>query len=73
VELDKLKMEGNLINEYIAQFKSLLKKAEILRSEVGVIIKFCDGLHKGLTAAIYNKENWPETLDKWQEATRCQV
>jgi hypothetical protein len=69
VELDKLKMEGNLINEYIARFESLLKKAEILRNEIGVIIKFHDRLRKGLTATIYNKENWPNTLDKWQEAT----
>ena len=62
-------MEGNLINKYIAQFESLLKKAEIPQNKVGVIIKFCNRLHKGLTAAIYNKENWPNTLDEWQEAT----
>jgi hypothetical protein len=68
VELDKLEMEGNLIDKYIARFESLLKKAEILRNEVGVIIKFHDRLCKGLTASIYNKENWPDTLDKWQEA-----
>ena len=64
VELDKLKMEGNLIDEYIAWFESLLKKAEIPQNEVGVIIKFRDGLCKGLTASIYNKENWPDSLDE---------
>jgi hypothetical protein len=63
-------MEGNLINEYIARFESLLKKAEIPRNEVGVIIKFRDGLRKGLTASIYNKENWPDSLDEWQEAAQ---
>jgi hypothetical protein len=29
MELDKLEMEGNLINEYIAKFENLLCKAEI--------------------------------------------
>ena len=60
-------------DEYIARFESLLKKAEIPKNKVGVIIKFCDKLCKGLTTAIYNKENWPDILDEWQEATQRQV
>jgi hypothetical protein len=40
---------------------------------VGVIIKFHNRLRKGLTATIYNNENWPDTLDEWQEAMQQQV
>jgi hypothetical protein len=35
IDLDKLEMEGNLINKYIAKFKNLLQRAEIPRIKVG--------------------------------------
>jgi hypothetical protein len=44
IELDKLKMEGDLINEYIAKYKTLLKKADIPRDEVRALQKFKKGL-----------------------------
>ena len=39
-ELDKLEMEGNLIDKYIAKFENLLKKGEIPRSDVRAMTKF---------------------------------
>jgi hypothetical protein len=44
MDLDKLKMEGTLIDEYIAIFENLLCKAEIPQTEVGSLQKFKDRL-----------------------------
>ena len=72
-ELDKLEMEGNFADEYIAKFKNLFKKGEIPYGEVEAMTKFRNELCKGLTAAIYNKENWPNTINKWEEAVQHKV
>jgi hypothetical protein len=44
MDLAKLEMEGNQVNEYIAKFKNLLRKSDIPQTEVGSIQKFKDGL-----------------------------
>jgi hypothetical protein len=44
MDLAKLEMEGNQVNEYIAKFENLLHKSDIPRTEVGSIQKFKDGL-----------------------------
>jgi hypothetical protein len=44
MDLAKLKMEGNNIDDYIAKFENLLRKADIPRTEVGSIQKFKDRL-----------------------------
>ena len=59
-------MVGDQIDEYIAKFENLLKKAEIPRSEVGAIEKFRNGLRKGVRIAIYRRDTWPETIDEWK-------
>ena len=66
-ELAKLEMEGNQIDEYIAKFENLLRKADIPRTEVGSIQKFKEGLRKGVLAAILRRDQWPETIDAWEE------
>src|SRR5882757_2320800 len=71
--LDKLEMEGDLIDEYIAKFENLLKRAEIPRTEVGSIKKFKDGLRKGVLSAILKRDTWPVTIDDWEENARCEV
>jgi Retrotransposon gag protein len=43
MDLGKLEMEGDQIDEYIARFETLLDKAEIPCTEVGAIQKFKDG------------------------------
>ena len=66
-------MGGDQIDEYIAKFKNLLKQAEIPRTEVGAIEKFRNGLKKGLRVAILRRDDWPETLDEWEEKARREV
>jgi hypothetical protein len=73
MDLAKLEMEGNNINDYIAKFENLLHKADIPHTEVGSIQKFKDGLRQGVLHAILNKERWPDTIDQWEEATRREV
>ena len=66
-DLKWLKMNGDQIDEYIAKFKNLLKHAEIPKSKVGATEKFRNGLKKGLRVAILRCNDWPETLDEWEE------
>jgi hypothetical protein len=73
MDLAKLEMEGNNINDYIAKFENLLRKADIPRTEVGSIQKFKDGLRQGVLRAILSKERWPDTIDQWEEAARREV
>ena len=73
IDLNKLEMVGDQIDEYIAKFENLLRKANIPRHEETVKDKFTDGLRKGLHAAILRLTEWPETLDQWEEAARREV
>jgi hypothetical protein len=73
MDLAKLEMEGNNIDDYIAKFENLLCKVDIPRTKVGSIQKFKDGLRQGVLHAILNKERWPNTIDQWKEATRREV
>jgi hypothetical protein len=73
IELNKLEMDGNLIDDYIAKFENLLRKAEIPRSEVGSIQKFKDGLKRSVLSAILCRDTWPETIDEWQDHARREV
>ena len=66
-------MTGDGIDEYIAKFENLLRKAEIPRTEVQTVEKFKDGLRKGILAKIYNRDTWPDDLDDWEEAARREV
>jgi Retrotransposon gag protein len=72
-DLGRLEMSGDQIDEYIAKFENLLKRAEIPRGEVGAIEKFRNGLKKGLRVAILKRDDWPETLDEWEEKARREV
>jgi hypothetical protein len=67
IELDRLEMEGDLIDEYIIKYKTLLKKADIPHNEVGALQKFKEGLKWGVLANILRWDTWPEGIDDWQE------
>ena len=71
--LAKLKMDGDLIDDYISSFENLLSRGEIPRSEVGAIEKFKDGLKYGILATILRRDTWPITIDEWEEAGRREV
>jgi len=66
--LSKLKMDGDLIDDYISTFENLLSRGEIPRSEVGAIEKFKDGLKYGILVTILRRDTWPTTIDEWEEA-----
>ena len=72
-DLLALEMDGDQIDEYIAKFENLLKKAEIPRNEVGAIEKFKNGLRKGVLAKLLSRDTWPETIDQWEESSRREV
>src|SRR5712675_1962170 len=71
--LSKLKMEGDLIDDYISSFENLLSRGEIPRTEVGAIEKFKDGLKYGVLATILRRDTWPTTIDDWEEAACREV
>ena len=48
MELQKHKMEADLIDDYISKFENLLVKGGISCTEVGTIEKFKDGLKRGV-------------------------
>ena len=73
MKLQKHRMDGDLINEYIAKFKTLLSKGNIPRTEVGAIEKFKDGLKPGVLKGILIRDTWPTNIDEWEEAARREV
>jgi hypothetical protein len=73
MDLGKLKMEGDQIDEYIAKFETLLDKAEIPHTEVGAIQKFKDRLRKGVLSKILQRDQWPTTIDEWQTNAQQEV
>ena len=66
-------MEGDLIDEYIAKFETLLSKGEIPWTEVEAIEKFKDGLKPGVLEGVLIRDTWPTNIDKWEEAARRKV
>ena len=72
-DLNKLEMAGDQIDEYIAKFENLLRKADIPHTETGAIEKFKDGLKRGIFGAIMKRDIWPTNIDEWEEAARREV
>ena len=72
-DLGQLEMSGNQIDKYIAKFENLLKHAEIPRTEVEAIEKFCNSLKKGLQIAILRCNDWSKTLNEWKEKAHREV
>ena len=59
--------QGTLtIDEYIAKFKTLCKRAKWGRSTQGAIQLFWDGLRSAIHNKIMDREVWPATMDQWQ-------
>ena len=73
MELQKHKMEADLIDDYIAKFENLLAKGGIPHTEAGAIEKFKDRLKRGIQQGILNQDTWPTTIDGWEESTRREV
>ena len=73
MELQKHRMEGDLIDEYIAKFKTLLSKEEISQTKVGNIEKFKNGLKLGVLKGILIRDTWPTNINEWEKAARHEV
>ena len=72
-DLSKLKMDGDLVDDYISRFENLLSRGEIPRSEVGAIEKFKDGLKYGVLSTILRHDTWPTTINEGEEVARREV
>ncbi len=70
---EKLKMEDEDIDAYVASFEELLSKVGWERTDSGVLQKFQGGLRKWLVGAILNRDVWPENLDEWIDAARREL
>ena len=69
-ELEKLRMEKNQLEEYIAEFERLMLAANYegeIRSKVAMFRK---GLPEPLARACMNQTNWPKNIYEWKEAAR---
>ena len=73
MELQKHCMDGDLIDEYITKFETLLSKGNIPQTKVGAIKKFKDGLKPGVLKGILIRDTWPTNIDKWEEVARHEV
>lgn len=72
-DLTKLKMNGDEIDEYIANFERLLAKAGWERNAHGSVEVFKQGLPKRLHWMILERDSIPGNLDEWQAAARREV
>ena len=64
MELKKHRIDGDLIDEYIAKFETLLSKGDILQTEVGAIEKFKDRLKPRVFKGILIRDTWPTNIDE---------
>jgi hypothetical protein len=69
----KVKMAGNSLDKYIAEFEHLRSKAGWSSNNIGTITQFCHGLNTGLLKAIVQHVRpCPRTLREWFEAVHEQ-
>ena len=64
--------DGQLDN-YIAEFKTLLRKARWERNTQGAVDLFKQGLKLNLHRGILRRETLPQTLDEWIRAARLKA
>ena len=69
-QLMKLTMNGWDIDTYIATFKRLALAASWALNAEGTIIRFREGLSKGIHSKALDRDKIPRTMDKWK-ATAC--
>jgi Retrotransposon gag protein len=67
-KLKHLKMNDELVDDYITAFNSLAAKAGWELNNAGTIDAFHSGLRPGTLNAIMNRDVWPETMAQWQQA-----
>ena len=69
----KVKMQGNTLDEFIAEFEHLCSEAGWTSNDIGTITQFQRGLNTGLLKAIVQHVHLrPRTLREWFDAARKQ-
>ena len=72
-QLMKLTMAGWDIDTYIATFERLALAAGWTLNAEGTIVRFREGLSKGIHSKALDGDKIPRTMDKWKAAARTEV
>ena len=72
-QLMKLTMAGWDIDTYIATFKRLALAAGWALDAEGTIVRFREGLSKGIHSKALDRDKIPRTMDEWKAAARTKV
>ena len=72
-QLMKLTMAGWDIDTYIATFERLALAAGWALDAEGTIVRFREGLSKGIHSKALDRDKIPRTMDKWKAAARTEV
>jgi hypothetical protein len=71
--LENLRMAGDEVELFIANFENLMKRAECKRESESMVHYFRQGLPTNLVRSIMKREAIPNTIDEWQSAARKEV
>ena len=66
-KLNTLHMINGDVDTYIATFNRLIKTAGYTTTDLGTILKFCQGLNPKLLSRLIMLLSAPETLEEWQK------
>ena len=69
----KLTMAGWDIDTYIATFERLALAASWALDAEGTIVRFREGLSKGIHGKALDRDHIPHTMDEWKAAARTEV
>ena len=72
-QLMKLTMAGWDIDTYIATFERLALAAGWALDTEGTIVRFREGLSKGIHSKALDRDKIPRTMDEWKAAARTEV
>ena len=72
-QLMKLTMAGWDIDTYIATFEQLALAAGWALNAEGTIVRFREGLSKGIHSKALDRDKIPRTMDEWKAAARTKV
>ena len=72
-QLMKLTMAGWDIDTYIATFERLALTASWALNAKGTIVRFREGLSKGIHSKALDRDKIPHTMDEWKAAARTEV
>ena len=72
-DLQKLELKGNKVDDYIATFEKLLRRAGWDRDAHGSVEMFKGRLPRKLVYVILQRDQVPHTINEWQRALRNEI